>query len=140
MYKSSIKVISVPRSEVTAHAQSRLQIPVILLSERQTLLRPRLHDSCDSLHDSLVTAYLAPVQVHGVQLALAQVVDNPGPDRVADDVDGGPAPVQEPVHGQDDGDVIRGEAHRLQDHHHCHESSLEEDRLIFGAHVVCLLT
>merc|ERR1719362_2334639 len=92
----------------TPRAGSRLQLSVIFLRQRETLLAPRLH----------------PVLVHGLELALAEVVHNSGPNRVPDDVDGGPASVQEPVHGQDDGDVIWGQPHGLQDHHHCYETGL----------------
>ena len=35
----------------------------------------------------------------------------------------GTLPVQEPVHSEDDGDIIRREADSLQDHHHGHEAT-----------------
>ena len=71
---------------------------------------------------------VGPGGVHGVQLAAAQVVHDARPDGVADDVDGGAAAVEEPVHGEDDGDVVRREPHRLQHHHHRHQSRLGDAR------------
>ena len=34
------------------------------------------------------------------------------------------SPVQQPVHSEDDGDVVRREADSLEDHHHGHQAGL----------------
>ena len=52
------------------------------------------------------------------------MVDDASTDRVADHVDGCPEPVQQPVHSEDDGDVVRREADSLEDHHHGHQAGL----------------
>ena len=76
---------------------------------------------------------VGPGGVHGVQLAAAEVVHDARSDGVSDDVDGGAASVQEPVHGEDDGDVVRREPHRLQHHHHRHQTRLAAHTGVSGS-------
>ena len=66
------------------------------------------------------------VLLEGLQLVLAHVVDQAGPDGVAQHIDGRPEAVQQPIDGQDDGDVLGGEAHGVEHHDHRDEASLRD--------------
>ena len=83
-----------------------------------------LTESCLHLLQGNRFFFLIYYFVHSVKLALTEMIDDASTDRITNDIDCGPESVQEPVHGQDDGDVVRREADGLEDHDHGDEAGL----------------
>ena len=77
---------------------------------------------------SLESAAFQPLLLERGQFGLAHVVHQTGADRVAEHVDGRSETVQQPVDGQNDGDVFGGQTDRVEHHDHGDEAGLRYSR------------
>ena len=63
--------------------------------------------------------------VHGLDILPAQVIHDAGPDGVSEDVCGGPEPVKQPVHLDDERDEVTRQSHGVQHHDHGDQPGLQ---------------